>query len=411
MKVLLPSLINDQLFHFHENTSWREIYNKYETEGIDRNPFVHHLHKHGIEVVQYWINHEQAQKSWADEHMVSYNDNSWYLSILEAQILHEMPDAIYNTTLTVIPYEFIQKIKQSLSKSCLWVCFYGVTRTGEFRKFQEYDFFLTGFRELEKELIAESQKSYFFPHYFDDQLCDRIPNTKKSHSFTFLGSLCYKYDDHIFNNRRRLVEKLMDEANLQVWSHIPPELNCPKEALRQRWNAFRWESYHLTNSFPFPLHLLSRIPHLRKVKEWEVRPTPDYFFNARLTKKTNSAKYGQALYKCLSKSSITLNAHGQVDANFGQSKFAAGNIRLFEATGSGACLLTDKLSHLNEFFEPEKEIVTYESPSDAVEKARYLIDNPKERDQISRQGHQRAWKEHTSSIRAKQFAEILQKHA
>ena len=56
-------------------------------------------------------------------------------------------------------------------------------------------------------------------------------------------------------------------------------------------------------------------------------------------------------------------------------------------------------------------IVTYENPLDAVEKARYLMDHPKEREEISRRGHQRAWKDHTSSVRAKQFAEILQHHA
>ena len=39
-------------------------FTKYSVEeGIDRNPFVKHLHRHGIDFVQYWINHEQAQKS------------------------------------------------------------------------------------------------------------------------------------------------------------------------------------------------------------------------------------------------------------------------------------------------------------------------------------------------------------
>ena len=98
MKILLPSLINDDLFDFQSSAGWREIYQKYKDKGIDRNPIVHHLEEHGIAHVQFWINHEQAQKSWADEHNVKYGEKSWYLDILEAQILHEKPDVIYNTT-------------------------------------------------------------------------------------------------------------------------------------------------------------------------------------------------------------------------------------------------------------------------------------------------------------------------
>ena len=161
MKLFLPSLINDGLFDFPANAGWKEIYQKYEDEGVDRNPIVHHLEDHGISHVQFWINHEQGQKSWADEHNVKYGEKSWYLDILEAQILHEKPDVIYNTTLTVIPYDFIRKIKEVLKKQCLWVCFYGVKRTGEYRKFREYDLYLTGFRELESELRAENQKPFF----------------------------------------------------------------------------------------------------------------------------------------------------------------------------------------------------------------------------------------------------------
>ena len=114
LKILLPSLINDGLFDFQSGVGWKEIYQKYEDEGVDRNPIVHHLEDHGISHVQFWINHEKGQKSWADEHNVKYGEKSWYLDILEAQILHEKPDVIYNTTLTVIPYDFIRKIKGCL---------------------------------------------------------------------------------------------------------------------------------------------------------------------------------------------------------------------------------------------------------------------------------------------------------
>lgn len=411
LKVLLPSLINQDLFDFPNGTSWREIYQKYEEEGIDRNPFVSHLHKYGVEVVQFWINFEIAQKSWAKEFKAKYIDKNWYLDILEAQILHEKPDVIYNTTLTAIPYSFIEEVKKKLKKTTLWISYYGVPRVGEFRRFNQYDLFLTGFRELEKELSAENQVSHFFPHYFDDRFCSKSFQEERKFDFSFIGSLCYKFDDHGFNYRRRLVQELMDECNLRAYSHLNEDLNSPKEALRQRLCAVRYEIYNLLISLPKPLVFLSKLPLIRQVREWEVRPNPDYFFNARLTPKVLPPKYGKQMYDCLAQSKMTLNVHGQVDANFGQIKFAAGNIRLFEATASGCCLLTDDLPNLKEFFKPDEEIVTYSNHLEAREKALFLMNNQTYAKQIAQAGHKRAWQEHSSSSRAIEFVKILDSHA
>ena len=116
------------------------------------------------------------------------------------------------------------------------------------------------------------------------------------------------------------------------------------------------------------------------------------------------------MYELLAKSLVTFNAHGQCDANNGRTKFVAGNIRLFEATGSGCCLLTDNLPHLEEFFLPDEEIVIYANKLEAVEKAKYLQNNPSYAQSIARKGHDRAWNQHTSEIRAQEFCEILKKN-
>ena len=65
MRVLLPTIINENLIEFPPHATWRERYKVYEQEGIDRNPFVKHLHKHGIEHKQYCLNYEAAQNDLA----------------------------------------------------------------------------------------------------------------------------------------------------------------------------------------------------------------------------------------------------------------------------------------------------------------------------------------------------------
>ena len=235
-----------------------------------------------------WINHEQAQKSWADEHNVKFGEKSWYLDILEAQIIRERPDVIYNTTLTVIPYDFIRKIKGLLKKQCLWVCFYGVKRTGEYRKFREYDLYLTGFRELESELRDENQKNIFFPHYFDDRYCKINYKTKKEITFSFIGSLAYRYDNHTFNRRRRLVERLMDETGLRVFSHLTRELNCPRESLRQM-ERITMGALSLDRCFSLPFQLSLQNPNSQQGKGLGCSPHTRFFVQRQTNKKGKTA--------------------------------------------------------------------------------------------------------------------------
>jgi len=64
-------------------------------------------------------------------------------------------------------------------------------------------------------------------------------------------------------------------------------------------------------------------------------------------------------------SKMTFNSHIDCAEQF------AGNMRLFEATGMGACLITDSKSNLPEMFEPDVEVVTYRSAERVVEKVRF----------------------------------------
>ena len=370
-----------------------------------------HFPQEGVEIIQYWINHEKAQKSWAKEFKIKYNPKNWFLEIIEAQILRENPDVIYNTTLNIIPYDFIQRINQKVNRKIFWISYYGVQKEGEFVQLKKYDLFVTGFRELEKELRAENKRYEFLPHYFDDQICKSSFNSKRSKSLSFAGSLTLNlHDGNIFLYRRQVVEALMDLCNLETSSELNYDNNNPKEAFRQRICKIRYEIYQLINSLPQPFRSINLLRGLKEIPHWEVEVKADHFFNPRLMKRVRPPCFGIQLYELLNDSKITLNVHGNVNANYGRAKFAVGNIRLFEATGAGCCLLTDHLPHLEEFFIADEEIVTFRNKGEAVEKAKYLMDNSKVAESIARKGHIKAWKYHSSEIRANQFTKILKKY-
>ena len=61
----------------------------------------------------------------------------------------------------------------------------------------------------------------------------------------------------------------------------------------------------------------------------------------------------------------------------------------------GACLLTDGADGMEDYFEPDREVVVYRSPAEAVEKARWLLNNPEKAKAIGVAGFQRTMRNHT----------------
>ncbi len=111
--------------------------------------------------------------------------------------------------------------------------------------------------------------------------------------------------------------------------------------------------------------------------------------------------WGRDMYRTLASSRVTLNRHVDVAEDY------ANNMRLYEATGMGALLVTDAKSNLADLFEPGREVVAYRSNDEAAELIRYYADHPDERDEIARAGRARTLREHTYEARMKELAYLL----
>jgi len=84
-------------------------------------------------------------------------------------------------------------------------------------------------------------------------------------------------------------------------------------------------------------------------------------------------------------------------------------MRLYEATGAGSCLLTDAKLNLSELFEPDVEVVTYDSADDCAVKVKYLLDHEDERRAIAEAGQRRTLRDHTFDNRAVRLDEIIKR--
>jgi len=108
--------------------------------------------------------------------------------------------------------------------------------------------------------------------------------------------------------------------------------------------------------------------------------------------------WGADMYQALRRSKITLNSH--IDMA-GQE---AGNMRLFEATGVGAFLLTDFKDNLHTLFAPEREVAVWRSIDDCLAAIGRALGDADSRAAIAAAGQARTMAQHTYRRRA---AEIL----
>ena len=111
--------------------------------------------------------------------------------------------------------------------------------------------------------------------------------------------------------------------------------------------------------------------------------------------------YGNEMYDILRRSKITFNRHIDV------AETNANNMRMFESTGMGSLLITDKKDNLNELFHENKEVISYSKKEDALEKITYFLKNINEAGEIANRGRQKTHNEHSYSTRMVELIQIL----
>lgn len=209
-----------------------------------------------------------------------------------------------------------------------------------------YDLILTSFPHFVDRIRALGVDSAYLRIAFDDSLLPRIgAGEPRTHDLAFVGGL----NPRTHAAGTALLETVAQELPLEVWGYDADALH-PRSPLRARYRGEAW---------------------------------------------------GLEMFRVLARSRIVLNRH--IDVAEGH----ANNMRLYEATGTGALLLTDEGSNLAELFEPGREVVTYANPNELVERARWLLEHEEERAAIAAAGQARTLRDHTYARRIAELADIL----
>lgn len=84
--------------------------------------------------------------------------------------------------------------------------------------------------------------------------------------------------------------------------------------------------------------------------------------------------------------------------------------RFFEVIGSGGFLLSYDVKHLCDYFEIEKELVTYNNIDNLVSKILYYLDEEKTREEIALNGYKRVHREHSYEKRFQKIFNVISRN-
>jgi hypothetical protein len=109
--------------------------------------------------------------------------------------------------------------------------------------------------------------------------------------------------------------------------------------------------------------------------------------------------YGEPMYRFLANSKICLNAHLSL-------RHTGHNMRMFEATGVGAFLLTDQNARKPDLFRPGIEVETFANRRELHEKILYFLAHEKEREAIAVAGQKKCLENYSLAHSAKKLEGI-----
>lgn len=207
-----------------------------------------------------------------------------------------------------------------------------------------YDLILTSFPHFVPRLRAMGVGSEYFRIGFDTRVLERIGTVAKDIDVSFVGGISRHHDKAV-----PLLEALARQTPIQFFGYGAQSLDA-RSPIAGRHRGEAW---------------------------------------------------GLDMYRTLARSRVTLNRHINVAENH------ANNMRLYEATGTGAMLLTDDKDNLGELFDVGREVVSYRTADEAVALIRHYSENPDEAAAIARAGQQRTLREHTYAKRMEELVPIL----
>lgn len=363
--------------------------------------------------VIFW-NNEILQKKWAEENNSNYKKENWLVEIILSQLKEMKPDILFFQNTSSLPYDIRRNIKNIIPSIKRVVI--EEDHPGAYQDFSDSDIFI-----VDTPVLAERYKNLKPPlvyHAFDDDILNNEllkKNNHKEFELGFLGSLRFP------ESRYYLLKELENSFDLNIWADKKIRKLRNVKNNYKHYIALGLENIISKKYFKdvFDKVDAKKIPRkinslfynanaklmtrntITGLKIPDAEDIENENFNWLNKKNIHDDLHGIEYYQTIQKTKILLNKHGDF------AGYTVDNIKMFEFTGMGSCLVTDTGYNMKEIFEDGKEVVTYQSIDEAKEKIKYLIDNPNVAKEIAINGQKRTLKDHTTTKRNLKICEII----
>lgn len=337
----------------------------------------HSLGKLGYQALDIHANVQPIQQAWAKENGVRWDEQNWLTQVAAQQILQFKPDVLFLSDYGSFSADWIRELRAACPSLRLVISWCGAPYSSA-EVFKASDLILSCVPELVEDFEKKGHRALYFQHGFDPRILDRLKKKEDSVlDFTFIGQIVRAAQFH--NQREELLREVVAKTPLKIFS--PAHGQSVFDTLKFGAKVGAYGLVRGLNLTGVSRESMAAIPVLGKAAFWKSLPAGPVSRSIR--KRIQPAVFGLDMFSTLAGSRVTLNSHIDISPKF------ASNMRLFEATGVGACLLTDWKENLSEFFEDGREVVSFKSAEECVEKFRWLLAHPKERAEIAKAGQRK----------------------
>ncbi len=372
----------DQYQHLmHQYFAWSDNYGRL-------------LKAKGLETMEIIGNANWMQKAWAVEN--GDDGTASGQEIVLNQILKFKPEVIYFQDSITYNGAFIARLKSQLPQ--LKLCIGNICApfgSGQIEAFKAFDYFTVCSPFFKSQLSRFGIDSVIIPHAFDARILPAMAhdNSYPETPLIFLGSLFA--DEGFHSLRRQILESLVKEnIPFSFYGNLPDRSRIGLLKKQASFIASRLLDNMGLKRVTDSIHLL------RKGRNHDSMPRSLKISN-QLYKMAQRPLFGLEMFKALSKAEIGFNIHIDCAGDY------VANMRMFETTGAGTCLLTDRKSNLKDYFLEDEEVMAYSSEAECLEKIRWLMDNPEKCKSIALNGQKRSLSQHNFENRVDLFYDYM----
>lgn len=311
--------------------------------------FAPYLAEHGFQTELVIANCIPSQLQWLREHaQESYPEQGWVQHIARIQIESFRPEVLYLSH----PIDFGSDFIRSLSYRPKLVMGWRAARIDAGTDWSAFDLILSHLAASREQALAVGARrvEHFFPGFPED-LVDILAHEKKQYDVTFSGQWS---NEHLARN--------------QFLSILANAASCGDLPCQVRYFIAKPEHQVLPDS----------------VAQFDKGP-----------------RWGLEMHRALRRAKVVINA--EIDLARGE----AGNMRLFEVTGTGSFLLTQYHDNISQYFKPGVEIETFKDGLELLDKVAYYLKNEEKREQIALAGQRRCIEQYGMKKRSIELAKII----